>query len=96
MATQSLPNNDVKFGHYTPYESPLTQFASYRFHPQYVSEVPGGFRSLTYSHQIDPHKPLCRWELAGGICNDSSCDYQHFRQLPLTGMERGLLGHAFR
>jgi hypothetical protein len=70
---------------FTPYESPLKMFTAYRYHPKYVSEVSGGFRSLTYSHQINPKEPLCRWELAGGTCNDGSCKFQHFRNMPLSG-----------
>ncbi|MCJ1473992.1 hypothetical protein MMC13_002648 [Lambiella insularis] len=71
--------------HYTPYKSPLSIFTSYRYHPGYISEVSGGFRSLTYSHKINPKEPLCRWELAGGMCNDNSCKDQHFRSMYLTG-----------
>ena len=76
---------NAKGSDFTPYESPLKQFKSYRFRPEYLAEVPSGFRSLTYSHGIDPDKPLCRYELAGGICNDKSCDGQHFRGLGLSG-----------
>ena len=72
-------------GHFTPYESPLKQFNSYRYNPNYLSDVPGGFRSLTFSHNINPNKPICRWELAGGTCNDDSCDSQHFRSMGLSG-----------
>ena len=43
---------------------------------------------MTYSHRIDPRKPLCRRELEGGACNYSYCEYQHFRDLTLTGMKR--------
>ncbi|KAF2084856.1 hypothetical protein K490DRAFT_68268 [Saccharata proteae CBS 121410] len=68
----------------TPYESPLKIFKSYRFSPNFASEVPGGFRSLTYSHKIDPNKPLCTYEAAGGVCNDSSCEFQHFRDMTLS------------
>ena len=50
-----------------------------------MSEVPGGFRSLTYSHKIDPHIPICQYEAAGGRCNDASCDSQHFRNMGLSG-----------
>ena len=87
LALIQTPSNQVTstFSHFTPYESPLSQFNSYRFHPEYVKNVPGGFRSLTYSHRINPHKQLCRWELAGGICNDTSCEDQHFRDMSLTG-----------
>jgi hypothetical protein len=40
---------------------------------------------MTYSHKIDPNTELCRFELAGGICNDAACDLQHFRDLKLPG-----------
>ncbi|MCJ1385177.1 hypothetical protein MMC17_008298 [Xylographa soralifera] len=81
---ESLAPLSHKSGHFTPYQSPLNIFTSYRYHPKYVLEVDGGFRSLTYSHKIDPKEPLCRWELAGGTCNDDSCKYQHFRSMSLT------------
>ena len=74
-----------KPAHFTPYESPLKQFKSYRYYPGYLSEVSRGFRSLTYSHGIDPEKPICRFESAGGVCNDDSCDGQHFRNMSLSG-----------
>ena len=72
-------------GHFTPYDSPLKMFKSFRYHPLYISQVAGGFKSLTYSHNINLEKPVCRWELAGGICNDDSCESQHFRDMTLTG-----------
>ncbi|OMP84059.1 Protein red1 [Diplodia seriata] len=79
------PEADLKkHSFYTPYESPLKQFKAYRYHPQYSQEVPGGYRSLTYSHEIDPMKPLCSFEAAGGICNDSACDGQHFRTMGIS------------
>ncbi|KAI4741310.1 hypothetical protein E4T50_08272 [Aureobasidium sp. EXF-12298] len=59
-------------------------FKGYRYHPDYPREVQGGYRSLTYSHQIDPNKELCRYEVASGVCNDSSCDYQHFRDMGVS------------
>ena len=70
---------------FTPYESPLKQFKSYRYHSNYVSEVSEGFRSRTYSHAIDPDKPICRYEVTGGTCNDDSCDSQHFKSIGLSG-----------
>ena len=70
---------------FTPYESPLKHFKSYRYHSNYFSEVSEGFRSLTYSHAIDPDKPICRYEAAGGTCNDGSCNGQHFKNLGLPG-----------
>ena len=71
-------------GHYTPYESPLKQFKSFRYHPQYLKEVSSGYRSLTYSHTINPEIPLCRYEL-DGVCNDDSCQSQHLRSIGLSG-----------
>ena len=70
---------------FVPYESPLRKFKSYRYHPEYSKDVSGGFRSMTYSHQIDPEKPICRFEAAGGTCNDDECDSQHFRGMGLDG-----------
>ena len=71
-------------GRFTPYESPLKQFKSYRYHPAYLKEVSSGFRSLTYSHTIDSDIPICRYEL-GGVCNDDSCKNQHLRGIGLNG-----------
>ncbi|KAF1840162.1 uncharacterized protein K460DRAFT_410763 [Cucurbitaria berberidis CBS 394.84] len=70
---------------FTPYESPLRMFKSYRYHPSYAQDVAGGFLSLTYSHQIDPAKRLCQYEAAGGSCNDPECSDQHFRDIGITG-----------
>ncbi|KAJ4375961.1 hypothetical protein N0V83_001241 [Neocucurbitaria cava] len=70
---------------FTPYESPLRMFKSYRYHPSYAQDVAGGFLSLTFSHQIDPAKPLCQYESAGGSCNDPECSDQHFRDIGITG-----------
>lgn len=74
---------------FKPYESLLKKFKGYRYHPDYPREVQGGYRSLTYSHQIDPNKELCRYEVASGVCNDSSCDYQHFRDMGVSGASEG-------
>ncbi|KAH7377675.1 hypothetical protein BKA66DRAFT_443223 [Pyrenochaeta sp. MPI-SDFR-AT-0127] len=70
---------------FTPYESPLRMFKSYRYHPSYAQDVAGGFLSLTFSHQIDPERRLCQFESAGGSCNDAECPDQHFRDLNITG-----------
>ncbi|PLN86377.1 hypothetical protein BDW42DRAFT_159145 [Aspergillus taichungensis] len=69
---------------YSPYQSALKNFKAYRYHPKYGDEVSEGFRSLTYSHNIDPMKCLCPFEAAGGVCNDHSCEYQHFRDMSLS------------
>jgi hypothetical protein len=71
---------------YVPYESPLTMFKAYRFHPEYSQKVTTGFRSLTYSHKIDPQgNPFCETELSQGVCNDPTCEFQHFGKVGLTG-----------
>lgn len=74
----------VKVRLFTPYESPLKQFKSFRYHPRYLEEVSNGFRSLTYSHTINPDIPLCRYEL-DGVCNDDSCQSQHLRRVGMSG-----------
>ena len=83
IQVQKLESNR-KTGHFTPYESPLKQFKSFRYHPQYLKEVSSGYRSLTYSHTINPEIPLCRYEL-DGVCNDDSCQSQHLRSIGLSG-----------
>ncbi|KAL4788679.1 hypothetical protein BJX76DRAFT_315397 [Aspergillus varians] len=69
---------------FSPYTSPLKLFKAYRYHPNYNDNVSGGYRSLTYSHNIDPLKYLCPFETSGGVCNDRSCEYQHFRDMALS------------
>ncbi|QSZ35032.1 hypothetical protein DSL72_007895 [Monilinia vaccinii-corymbosi] len=68
---------------FSPYESPLKFFHAFRFHPQYKQQVPGGLKSITYTNKIDATKELCRYELMGGICNDNTCEFQHFREMGL-------------
>jgi len=69
---------------YTPYTSPLKLFKAYRFHPNFLENTIGGYRSLTYSHNVDPRNPLCPFEASGGVCNDHSCRYQHWRDMDLS------------
>ncbi|KAF3480116.1 uncharacterized protein GIQ15_05463 [Arthroderma uncinatum] len=69
---------------FDPYHSPLNIFRAYRYHPNFTDHVEGGFRSLTYSHKIDPHKPLCDLEITGGVCDAPSCGFQHFRDMNLS------------
>ncbi|KAF3395975.1 Protein red1 [Penicillium rolfsii] len=69
---------------FTPYVSPMRYFKAYRYHPRYTEEVSDGYRSLTFSNEIDPMKYLCPYELAGGVCNDRSCEFQHFRDMNLS------------
>lgn len=75
---------------FTPYQSPLLAFKSYRFHPDFRQTVDDGFRSLTYSNAIDPNRPLCPTELDGAECHDVDCQEQHFRSISLSGMSAQL------
>lgn len=70
---------------FVPYESPLRQFKSYRYHPNYAQDVPSGFLSMTFSHQIDPDQPVCPTEAEGVACTDPDCLYQHFQGMNITG-----------
>lgn len=72
--------------HFVPYKTPLSSFKTFRFHQAFDDTVKSGYRSLTYSNNIDPSRPLCSTELSGALCTDPSCEDQHFRQLGLTGM----------
>lgn len=72
-------------GSFSPYVSPLRYFKAYRYHPSFAEDVPNGYRSLTYSQNVDPMKYLCPYEATGGVCNDRSCDNQHFRDMILSG-----------
>ncbi|KAF2124221.1 hypothetical protein P153DRAFT_426669 [Dothidotthia symphoricarpi CBS 119687] len=83
--TVPVDDDQVELDKFTPYESPLRMFKSYRYHPSYTQDVSGGFLSMTYSHQIDAETPLCQYESAGGSCNDAECPDQHFRGMGITG-----------
>jgi hypothetical protein len=41
---------------------------------------------LSYSHGIDPQKTLCRFDV-GGVCNDSGCAYQHWRDMTVSSVQ---------
>jgi hypothetical protein len=86
VQVNTAPSDGTTF---KPYESLLKNFKGYRYHPDYPHEVSSGYRSLTYSHQIDPNKELCRFEVASGVCNDSSCEYQHFSDMAVSGASEG-------
>ncbi|CAI7603964.1 unnamed protein product [Penicillium glandicola] len=97
QVSDPLPRSDLQVGapgteaspaiseqRFTPYTSPLRTFKAYRYHPHYTEDVPSGYRSLTYSHNIDSMKYMCPYELAGGVCNDRSCEFQHLRDMTLS------------
>ncbi|EXJ62791.1 hypothetical protein A1O7_03230 [Cladophialophora yegresii CBS 114405] len=69
--------------HYVPYKTPFSSFKSYRFHSDFNDTVKSGYRSLTYSNNIDHSRPLCPTELSGQTCSDQNCEEQHFSQLGL-------------
>ncbi|KAF2656410.1 hypothetical protein K491DRAFT_678026 [Lophiostoma macrostomum CBS 122681] len=78
-------DDEVEAPRFVPYESPLRNFKSYRYSPNFPNDVAGGYLSLTYSHQIDPEKPLCPFEAVGGTCNDPQCSGQHFKGMGISG-----------
>ncbi|CAG7919220.1 unnamed protein product [Penicillium olsonii] len=87
IGTEQPPSNplDTNSTHkFTPYTSPLRSFKAYRYHPHYAEDIPSGYRSLTYSHNIDSMKSFCPYEVAGGTCNDRSCPFQHLRDISLS------------
>lgn len=65
-------------GFYKPYTSELSRFKQFRYHPDFIENVPGGHKSLTYSNNIDLNNPICRYEI-NGQCNDKDCEFQHFK-----------------
>lgn len=79
-------SESISFSRFVPYQSPLSSFKSYRFHPEFAEQIKSGYRSLTYSNKIDPKKPICPAELAGEACTDPDCEEQHFGSMALTGM----------
>lgn len=74
--------------HFVPYSSPLSNTRHFRFNPQFNEVVKNGYRSLTYSHQINKDIPLCPTELNGGSCEDAECEEQHFDRFALSGAWR--------
>ncbi|KAG0248794.1 hypothetical protein BG011_009913 [Mortierella polycephala] len=97
---QAGPRNDISHvrdvkeastadstGNISHYVSPLTMFRSFRFSPRFKRTVRDGYRSLSFSHKIDPMKRMCLYELSGGSCNDDTCMSQHLRDCGLTDEE---------
>uniref|UniRef100_A0A2D3VKR6 Putative zinc-finger domain-containing protein n=1 Tax=Ramularia collo-cygni TaxID=112498 RepID=A0A2D3VKR6_9PEZI len=79
----AVVENAPASGYYKPYTSMLTRFKEYRYHPDFIENVPGGHKSLTYSNNIDHEKPICPFEI-GGRCNDKDCQFQHFKTMALS------------
>ncbi|KIV85340.1 hypothetical protein PV11_01043 [Exophiala sideris] len=78
-----LDGNSASAPRFVPYKTPLSAFKTFRFHQDYNDTVKSGYRSLTYSNNIDPSRPLCPTELSGESCSDPTCEEQHFRQIGL-------------
>ncbi|KIW47710.1 hypothetical protein, variant 1 [Exophiala oligosperma] len=70
---------------FVPYKTPLSNFKDFRFHADYKDNVKTGYKSLTYSNNIDPSRPICPTELSGETCTDPSCEEQHLHQIGLSG-----------
>ena len=102
VKTQGAPNGDTSEDkpyldggsssapRFVPYKTPLSAFKTFRFHQDYNDTVKSGYRSLTYSNNIDPSRPLCHTELSGESCSDPTCEEQHFRQIGLPGTHSDL------
>ncbi|CRG87627.1 Cell surface glycoprotein 1 [Talaromyces islandicus] len=80
-ALDNAPDRGNTILKFSPYESPLKYFRGYRYHPNFDKEVGDSYRSLTYSHKINPAQALCPYESAGGVCNDNTCEFQHWRDM---------------
>ncbi|KAG6554363.1 hypothetical protein Mapa_004280 [Marchantia paleacea] len=79
--TTSSEERELSSGTVTPavlprYESPLSVFRSYRSFPQFAGAMRLSSSSSTWSHAINPHKPLCRFEHRGQ-CRNNNCPWQH-------------------
>jgi hypothetical protein len=68
------------------YESPLAYFRAYRLSPHFRLMTGCKVSDLSYSHGIDPQKTLCRFDV-GGVCNDSGCAYQHWRDMTVSSVQ---------
>ncbi|KAF2673926.1 hypothetical protein BT63DRAFT_410873 [Microthyrium microscopicum] len=85
--SSSTTSEEVHPTGFTPYESPLKIFKGYRNHPEFLKNVKGGYKSQTYSNNIEPHMVVCPSELSWGFCSTPSCGWQHFKDMELSGTE---------
>ncbi|KAJ8032337.1 Zinc finger C3H1 domain-containing protein [Holothuria leucospilota] len=65
------------------YQSPLIGFRAYRLHQAFWKAANLSPLSRTFSHNLDPKKTLCKFEL-NGVCNDGSCKNLHERDYILS------------
>jgi hypothetical protein len=68
------------------YESPLSTFRFYRNFPQFSDNLHQSSSSITWSHAIDPFKPLCKFEHRGK-CNNDDCPWQHADDYTLSSSQ---------
>nr|XP_002123610.1 uncharacterized protein LOC100182384 isoform X3 [Ciona intestinalis] len=66
--------------------SRLTYFRSHRLSPSLRTNKNISITSLTFSHKINPHQVLCRYDLTGK-CNDKKCKAQHWADIVPTANE---------
>lgn len=86
MREQTESQSSVSAQDVLSYQSPLRYFLAYRFHPSFLESVSGGFKSMTYSFNIDPQRPMCPFLTDGGQCpHGDNCEFQHFEKMTLPG-----------
>jgi hypothetical protein len=68
------------------YESPLSILRSCRILPQFSDKLRLSRDSITWSHSIDPFKPLCKFEHRGK-CNNDDCPWQHADDYTLSSSQ---------
>ena len=78
-----ITDNNLSKCHFTEYQSPLLVFKSYRLNPLYRTLLKRPLASLTHSHSVDPHNPLCHFEIQGK-CHNPSCTGQHWDNICLS------------
>jgi hypothetical protein len=84
----SPADEEASHEHLAPYETPIHYFRAFRFHPLFRETVPGGIRSLTYSHKINVQQPMCPDQVAGHQCpRGQACEFQHFESMQVSDPE---------
>ncbi len=82
--TQQRPSSSSDIS--APYTSPLLALRSYRVSPNFASAAGDRVWHASYSNNVAPSTPLCRFEL-GGLCNDPDCQFLHRRDYEITTVE---------
>ncbi|GMG21400.1 unnamed protein product [Ambrosiozyma monospora] len=63
---------------FTSYKTSIKGLKSYVFHPLFN---PQKLKSLTYSNKINSEQMFCPRELEGKECDQSTCEYQHWKTI---------------